>query len=495
MPHSKPVSRAPKQFVDFQLDVTAADIELAAREGYESVEHVKRYTALGFGTDQGKLGNVNGVAILADALGQDIAATGTTMFRPAYTPVTFGAIAGRDVGEFHDPERHTPMHAWHESRGALWEDVGRWKRPWYYPRPGETMQDAVSRECLAARDAVAVMDASTLGKIDIQGADAAEFLDRVYTIGFRKLAVGRCRYGLMLREDGTILDDGVTARLAENRYLMHTTTGNAEVVFAWLERWHQTEWPELDVYLTSVTDQWATTAIVGPKSRAVLARLCDDIDLSADAFRFMDVREGHVAGVAARVFRISFSGELSFEVNVSAQHGRQVWDAIVEAGSEFGITPYGTEAMHVLRAEKGFIIVGQDSDTTTTPHDAGMDWAVRRNKPFGFLGDRSLDVADHRRDDRLQLVGLATTDEATVLPEGGQLVDKPESEPPVPMQGHVTSSYYSARLGRSIALAMVKRGASRLGDTLYSPLADGRTVSAKIVSPVFYDPDGERQNV
>ena len=481
VPHTRPVSRAPKQFVDFQLDVTAADIELAAREGYESVEHVKRYTALGFGTDQGKLGNVNGVAILADALGQDIATTGTTMFRPAYTPVTFGAMAGRDVGEFHDPERHTPMHAWHESNGALWEDVGRWKRPWYYPRPGETMQDAVNRECLAARDAVAVLDASTLGKIDIQGTDAAEFLDRVYTIGFRKLAVSRCRYGLMLREDGTIFDDGVTARLAENRYLMHTTTGNAEAVFAWLERWHQTEWPELDVYLTSVTDQWATTAIVGPKSRAVLSRLCDDIDLSPDAFRFMDVREGHVAGVAARVFRISFSGELSFEVNVSAQHGRQVWDAIVEAGAEFGITPYGTEAMHVLRAEKGFIIVGQDSDTTTTPHDAGMDWAVRRNKPFGFLGDRSLDVSDHRRDDRLQLVGLATTDEATVLPEGGQLVDKPEAEPPVPMQGHVTSSYYSARLGRSIALAMVKGGANRLGDTLYCALTDGRTVSAKIV--------------
>ena len=495
VPHTKPVSRAPKQFVDFQLDVTAADIELAAREGYESVEHVKRYTALGFGTDQGKLGNVNGVAILADALGQDVATTGTTMFRPAYTPVTFGAIAGRDVGEFHDPERHTPMHAWHESNGALWEDVGRWKRPWYYPRPGETMQDAVNRECLAARDAVAVLDASTLGKIDIQGVDAAEFLDRVYTIGFRKLAVGRCRYGLMLREDGTIFDDGVTARLADNRYLMHTTTGNAEAVFAWLERWHQTEWPELDVYLTSVTDQWATTAIVGPKSRAVLGRLCDDIDLSPDAFRFMDVREGHVSGIAARVFRISFSGELSFEVNVSAQHGRQVWDAIVEAGAEFGITPYGTEAMHVLRAEKGFIIVGQDSDTTTTPHDAGMDWAVRRNKPFGFLGDRSLDVSDHRRDDRLQLVGLATTDAATVLPEGGQLVDKPESEPPVPMQGHVTSSYYSARLGRSIALAMVKGGANRLGDTLYCPLTDGRTVSVKIVSPVFYDPDGERQNV
>ena len=495
VPHRKRPSRAPKQFVDLQLDVTAADIELAAREGYESVEHVKRYTALGFGTDQGKLGNVNGVAILAGALGKDIAATGTTMFRPSYTPVTFGALAGRDVGEFFDPERHTPMHAWHEARGAAWEDVGRWKRPWYYPKPGESMREAVDRECLAARDGVAILDASTLGKIDIQGADAAEFLDRIYTTGFRKLGTGRCRYGLMLHEDGTIFDDGVTARLGENRYLMHTTTGNAEVVFAWLEKWHQTEWPELEVYFTSVTDHWATAALVGPKSRHMLAKLCTDIDLKGDAFRFMDVREGHVAGVAARVFRISFSGELSFEVNVPAHCGREVWDALIDAGAEYGITPYGTEAMHVLRAEKGFIIVGQDTDGSMTPGDMGMDWAVRRNKPFGFLGDRSLTLADHRRDDRLQLVGLASTDPGTVLPEGGQLVDDPKQPPPVPMLGHVTSSYYSARLSRPIALGLVKGGTKRMGEIVHCPLADGRILAAEIVDTVFYDPKGARQDV
>ena len=494
VPHPKPVSRAPKQFVDFQLDVTAADIELAAREGYESVEHVKRYTALGFGTDQGKLGNVNGVAILAAALGQDIAEVGTTMYRPSYTPATFGTIAGRDVGGLFDPERHTPMHAWHTAQGAEWENVGRWKRPWYYPKPGETMQQAVNRECLAARDGVAIVDASTLGKIDIQGADAAEFLDRIYTTGFRKLGVGRCRYGLMLHEDGTIFDDGVTARLGGNRYLMHTTTGNAEVVYAWLERWHQTEWPELAVYFTSVTDHWATAALVGPKSRAVLAKVCPDVDLTGEAFPFMAVREGTVAGVPARIFRISFSGELSFEVNVPAQHGRAVWDALIDAGAEYGITPYGTEAMHVLRAEKGFIIVGQDTDGSMTPADVGMDWAVRRNKPFGFLGDRSLDLADHLREDRPQLVGLAANDAGTVLPEGGQLVDDPEPPPPVPIAGHVTSSYYSARLSRSIALGMVKGGAKRMGDTVHCPLADGRVLGATIVDSVFYDPKGERQN-
>ena len=495
VPHPERVSRAPKQFVDFQLDVTAADIELAAREGYESVEHVKRYTALGFGTDQGKLGNVNGVAILAGALGRDIAEVGTTMYRPSYTPATFGAIAGRDVGGLFDAERHTPMHGWHQSQGAEWEDVGRWKRPWYYPNPGETMQQAVNRECLAARDGVAILDASTLGKIDIQGGDAAEFLDRIYTTGFRKLGVGRCRYGLMLHEDGTIFDDGVTARLADDRYLMHTTTGNAEVVFAWLERWHQTEWPEMDVYFTSVTDHWATAALVGPRSRTVLAKVCPDIDLSGEALPFMAVREGVVAGVPARIFRISFSGELSFEVNVPAQHGREVWDALIDAGTEYGITPYGTETMHVLRAEKGFIIVGQDTDGSMTPADMGMDWAVRRNKPFGFLGDCSLDLADHVREDRLQLVGLAVDDAKTVLPEGGQLVDDPKRPPPVPIAGHVTSSYYSARLSRPIALGMVKGGAKRMGETVYCPLADGRVLKASIVDTVFYDPKGERQDV
>ena len=493
--HRKPVSRAPKQFVDLQVDVTAADIQLAAREGYTSVEHLKRYTALGFGTDQGKLGNVNGVAILARALGQEIAATGTTMFRPAYTPMTFGAAAGRDIGDMFDPERHTPMHAWHEAQGAVWEDVGRWKRPHHYPRPGETMRQAVNRECLAARDGVAILDASTLGKIDIQGSDAAAFLDRVYTTGFMRLGVGRCRYGLMLREDGTIFDDGVTARIAESRYLMHTTTGNAEAVFAWLELWRQTEWPALDVHFTSVTDHWATAAVVGPKSRNVLRKVCADIDLDREAFGFMDVREGHVADVPARVFRISFSGELSFEVNVPSNYGREIWDALVEAGAEFGITPYGTETMHVLRAEKGFIIVGQDTDGSMTPADMGMDWAVRRTKTFGFLGDRSLALADHQREDRLQFVGLATADPETVLPEGAQLVDEPGGRPPVPMQGHVTSSYYSARLSHSVALAMVRRGSKRAGQILYAPLADGRIVSATIVGPVFYDPEGARQNV
>ena len=491
-PHRRPPSRAPRQFVDLQLDVTAADVELAAREGFTSVEHVKRYTALGFGTDQGKLGNVNGIAVLAKALGQSIGETGTTMFRPAYTPVAFGAVAGLDVGDLFDPERRTPMHDWHVRHGAEWENVGRWLRPWYYPRPGETMQQAVRRECLAVRRGVGLLDASTLGKVDIQGPDAAEFLHRIYTGAFRRLGIRRCRYGLMLREDGTIFDDGVTARLGERHYLMHTTTGNAEAVFAWLELWRQTEWPQLKVHFVSVTDHWATAALAGPAARKVLAAAGTDIDLSAEAFPFMQVREGRVAGLPARVFRISFSGEISFEVNVPAQHGERLWAALVAAGEPFGITPYGTETMHVLRAEKGYLIVGQDTDGSMTPDDMGLGWAVREGKPFGFLGDRSLALADHRRPDRLQFVGLAVQDGKTVLPEGAQLVDEPTSGP-APMAGHVTSSYFSPILDRPIALAMLAGGRARAGETVHVPLADGRIVAAKVVDPVFYDPQGKRQ--
>ena len=491
VPHVLPASRAPHQFVDLQMDVTAADIELAVREGYRSVEHVKRYTGLGFGTDQGKLGNVNGVAILAKALGASIADTGTTMFRPPYTPTTFGAVAGRGVGDLFDPERRTAMHEWHGAHGAVWEDVGRWKRPRYYPQPGETMDEAVRRECLAARQGVAILDASTLGKIDVQGADAAEFLQRVYAGNFRKLRVGRCRYGLMLREDGTIFDDGVAARLRETRFLLHTTTGNAEAVLAWLELWRQTEWPELDVHLTSVTDHWATAALVGPRSRDVLRKVAQDVDL--DDLPFMAVREGRVAGVPARIFRISFSGELSYEVNVPARHGLAVWEALVDAGGAFGVTPYGTETMHVLRAEKGFIIVGQDTDGSMTPDDMGLGWAVGSRDGFGFIGDRSLALADHQREDRLQFVGLKPLDSALVLAEGAQIVAA--SDGAGPSQGHVTSSYFSAALERSIALAMLKGGRGRMGEIVHCTRADGRTTPAEVADPVFYDPQGERQRV
>ena len=493
VPNSLPISRAPKMFVDLQNDTSAADIELAVREGYHSIEHVKRYTALGFGTDQGKLGNINGAAIAARALGQELSATGTTTFRPAYTPVTFGAIAAGEPGALYDPVRKSAMHQWHEDNGAEFENVGQWKRPWFYPRAGESMHDAVNRECLATRRSVGILDATTLGKIDIRGSDAAEFLDRVYTNGWKKLAVGRARYGFMLGEDGMVMDDGVTTRVGEKHYHMTTTTGGAAHVMSWLERWLQTEWPELEVYLTSVTDHWATISLAGPNCRGVCEAVCEGVDFDGDKFPFMSVREGRAAGVAARICRISFSGELAYEINVNANYGRHVWEACMAAGESFDITPYGTEAMHVLRAEKGFVIVGQDTDGSVTPQDLGMDWICAKHKDF--LGKRSLSRSDCVRDDRKHLVGLLTDNPLEVLPEGAQLTSYPKAPIPVPMIGHVSSSYFSACLDHSIALGLVKGGRERMDEVVFAPLADGRVVPARITNPVFYDPRGDRQNV
>ncbi|SFP30439.1 sarcosine oxidase subunit alpha [Ectopseudomonas composti] len=494
VPHDKSTARAPKQFVDLQNDVTAAGIELATREGFESVEHVKRYTALGFGTDQGKLGNINGLAIAARSMGISIVQMGTTMFRPNYTPVTFGAVAGRHCGALFDAKRYTAMQAWHVKNGAEFEDVGQWKRPWYFPKNGEDLHAAVARECLAVRNSVGILDASTLGKIDIQGSDAREFLNRVYTNAWTKLDVGKARYGLMCKEDGMVFDDGVTACLADNHFVMTTTTGGAARVMEWLEIYHQTEWPELKVYFTSVTDHWATMTLSGPNSRKLLAKVTD-IDLDKDAFPFMSWKEGLVGGVPARVFRISFTGELSYEVNVQADYALGVWEQIIEAGKEFDLTPYGTETMHVLRAEKGFIIVGQDTDASVTPDDLNMGWCVGRTKPFSWIGKRGMNRDDCLREDRKQLVGLKPVNPNQVLPEGAQLVFDPKHSIPMQMVGHVTSSYMSAAMGYSFAMAVVKGGLKRMGERVFAPLADGSLIEAEICSSVFYDPKGDRQNV
>ncbi len=482
--------RGTKHFIDLQNDVTVADVALAVREGYRSAEHLKRYTTMGMGTDQGKIGNVTGLAVLSELVDADIPSVGTTTFRPPYTPVGFGLLAGREVGALADPVRKTAIHRWHEDRGAAFEDVGQWKRPWYFPRAGESMHDAVNRECLAVRNSVGVMDASTLGKIDIQGPDALRLLNWVYTNAWDNLKIGRCRYGLMLGEDGMVMDDGVTTRLAEHHYLMTTTTGGAAGVLAWLEMWLQTEWLDLKVHLTSVTEHWATVAVAGPRARELLSALTSDIDLSAKAFPFMSMRAGTVAGVPARVFRISFTGELSFEINVPASYGMAVWNAVMMAGEKYGVTPFGTEAMHILRAEKGYIIVGDETDGTTTPGDVGMDWIVSKKKP-DFIGKRSLSRPDTAREGRKQLVGLLTQDPKEVLPEGGQIVAEPEKKPPMKMIGHVTSSYWSASLGRSIALALVYGGHKRHGETVHVPLI-GKTVSAVVSEPRFYDPEGVR---
>ncbi len=480
-----------KRFVDFQNDVTADDIELAAREGFRSVEHVKRYTTTGMGTDQGKTSNVNALALLSRAVGRAIAETGTTTFRPPYTGVPFGALAGRSRGSLVDPVRVTPIHRWHVSAGAVFEDVGQWKRARYYPKAGEDMERAVRRECLAVRDAVAIFDASTLGKIELRGPDTAELLDRVYTNNFKSLAIGRCRYGLMCREDGMVFDDGVTTRLGDDHYYMTTTTGGAARVLDWLEEWLQTEWPELKVYCTSVTEDWATITLAGPKSTAVIAALEPSFATDPAEFPFMSLRTGEVAGVPARVFRVSYTGGLSYEINVPARKGRDLWDAAMAAGHQYGITPYGTEAMHVLRAEMGFIVVGQETDGTVTPDDLGMTSLVSTRKDF--IGRRSMKRSAMLAPDRKQLVGLLPKNPEEVLPEGAQLVGEVLPRPPMPMLGHVTSSYYGARLGRSFALAMVKGGRARMGETVFAPLPE-KVIEATIVPTAFYDPEGKRRH-
>jgi sarcosine oxidase subunit alpha len=492
VPSRFPLGRGPKQFVDFQNDTSVGDIVMAARENFQSIEHIKRYTLLGFGTDQGKLGNVNGIGILAKFLGADIGSIGTTTFRPAYTPVTFGLLAGRNVGSLFDPVRKTPMHQWHVEAGALFENVGQWKRAWYYPKRGESMEEAVKRECLATQNSLGILDYSTLGKIDVQGPDAVRFLNLVYSNDKGRLAVGRCSYGLMLSEDGSILDDGVAARLRENHFFLTTTTGGAARVMAWLERWLQTEWPDLKVYLTSVTDHLANISINGPNSRRLISALCQDIDFSNQSFPFMSFREGTVAGIPVRVFRISFSGELAYEMNVPASYARALWEALWTEGKKYEITAYGTETMHVLRAEKGYVIFGQDSDGSVTPEDLGMHRLLAKDKDF--LGKRSLSRSATAAPGRKQLVGLQPEDPSEVLPEGAQIVEQPRISIPMPMLGHVTSSYFGARIGRSFALALVKGGRDRKGQAIYVPRLDGRVVKATITGPVFYDPEGSRQN-
>ena len=479
-----------KAFVDFQNDVTAKDLGLAVREGFTSIEHVKRYTTTGMGTDQGKTSNVNALAIVAGKLGMGIEDIGTTTFRPPYTPVTFGALAGLNHDDLFDPIRVTPIHDWHVAQGAVFEDVGTWKRARYYPQAGEDMHAAVARECRAVREAVGIFDGSTLGKIDLQGPDAAEFLERVYTNAWKGLEVGRCRYGLMLRDDGMVFDDGVTSRLGPDRFHMTTTTGGAARVMSWLEEWLQTEWPSLKVYATSVTEEWAVIALAGPKARDVLQAAGTDLDLSPLGFPHLTWQDGRIADVPARVFRVSFSGELSYEVNVPSGYGRHVWEALWAAGAPFGITPYGTEAMHVLRAEKGYIIVGQETDGTTTPYDLGMSWIVSKKKP-DFIGKRGLARSGLQGSDRKQLVGLLTEDPMLVLEEGAQITATEGGLPPVPMLGHVTSSYMSPTLGRSIALALVRSGRERMGSRLYVPMPD-RAIPVQVADPVFFDREGRR---
>jgi sarcosine oxidase subunit alpha len=490
LPRADAAVPGPKAFVDFQHDVMLKDLDLAMREGFRSIEHIKRYTTTGMATDQGKTSNLNALHHAARELGRPVPAVGLTTFRMPYTPVTFASFAGQARGELFDPVRRTPMHAWAVGQGAVFEDVGMWKRARYFPRGTEDMHAAVARECRAVRESCGVFDASTLGKIVVAGPGATEFMNRLYVNDWSKLAVGRCRYGVLLRDDGFVYDDGVVARLAADRFHVTTTTGGAARVLAMMEDYRQTEWPDLDVWLTSTTEQWAVIAVQGPRARDVLAPLVDGLDISAGALPHMGVVHGTLRGIPMMLFRVSFTGELGFEVNVPADRGPAALEAIWESGRPRGLTPYGTETMHVLRAEKGYIIIGQDTDGTLTPDDVGLGWAIGKTKP-DFVGKRALARQSMQAAGRKQLVGLLTRDAALVLEEGAQVVETPGQAPPMRLIGHVTSSYASATLGRPIALAVVAGGRARVGQTLYVPMPGG-DIPVEVCAPVFYDPTGAR---
>ncbi|SDL53251.1 sarcosine oxidase subunit alpha [Paracoccus chinensis] len=481
-----------KAFVDYQNDVTAKDLRLAVREGMHSIEHVKRYTTNGMATDQGKLSNINGLNIAADALGRPQPQVGLTTFRPPYTPTTFGALANYHRGDHFELTRKTPIDAWAEAQGAAFEPVGQWRRAWYFPRPGEDMEAAVRRECAAVRSSLGIFDASSLGKIEVIGPDAVTFMERMYTNPWAKLGVGRCRYGLLLGDDGFIRDDGVIGRLAADRFHVTTTTGGAARVLNMMEDYLQTEWPELNVWLTSTTEQWSTVALNGPNAAKLLAPLVEGVELTEDAFPHMSCAECTVAGLPARLFRVSFTGEIGFEVNVPSPMAMQLWDRLWQDGQRYGITAYGTETMHVLRAEKGYIIVGQDTDGTVTPYDAGMGWAVGKSKP-DFVGKRGLARPDLVAKNRRHLVGLLTED-GSRLEEGAQIVFDPKQPVPMTMVGHVTSSYHSQAVGRPIALALVEGGQDRMGQTVHIPMPD-RTIAATITGTVFVDPENTRLKI
>ncbi|OBQ87726.1 sarcosine oxidase subunit alpha [Mesorhizobium sp. WSM3873] len=483
-----------KAFVDQQHDVTASDVELAQREGFESVEHLKRYTTLGMATDQGKTSNVAGLAIMAAVSGKSIPETGTTIYRPPYVPVAIGAFAGHHRDENFHATRLTPSHHWAAEQGAVFVDTGLWKRAQWYPLPGEKdWLESVTREVKAVRSSVGFCDVSTLGKIDVHGPDAGAFLDRVYINAFSSLAVGKARYGLMLREDGVVYDDGTTSRLAEDHYFLTTTTAKAGLVMQHLEFCRQVLFPELDVQLTSVSDQWAQFSIAGPKTRDLLKEIVDPAeDLSNEGFPFMGAREVKLrGGLKARLFRISFSGEMAFEISVPARYGEALARNLMIAGKPFGVTPYGTEALGVMRIEKGHV-AGPELNGTTTAADLGLGKMMSTKKDFigRVMAGREAFVAPNRQ----VVVGIKPIDKARRLRSGAHIIPKGQTPGPDNDQGYITSVCFSPVLDQWIGLGLFERGRERIGEIVraHDPLR-GEEYDVELCNSVFYDPDGGRQ--
>lgn len=481
-----PIGNTQRQWVDLRHDVTVSDLELALRENYSAIEHVKRYTTVGMAPDQGKTSNVSALEIVAALRGVKPAELGHTTLRPPFMPVTLGAIAGRAVGERFAPARQLPMHEGHVTHGAVLEDFGEWQRPAVYPREGESRRDAVLREARTVRTAAGLFDGSPLGKIEVQGPDALEFLDRFYINNLKTLKPGRVRYGLMLRESGVIFDDGTIAMIAPDRFVVTTTSGNAARVASWFEEWHQCECPQLRVAIIPVTDQWATLSLAGSRARDILSKLDTDIDLSSAVFPHLGMREGRLLGQPARIYRVSFTGELTFEINVPAGTGQGVWDALLEAGTPFGLQSFGIEALLLMRLEKGFLHVGTDTDGTTVPDDVG--WGnVAVSKTADFIGKRLLVLPENRRPDRLQLVGLVSN--VDIIVGSHVRLTGPEEA----TDGWVTSAGRTVLTGEPIGLAMVRGGRQHIG-TQVTVHDAGKVTGAKVVSPLFFDPPGDRMN-
>ena len=479
-----------KRFVDFQNDVAVSDIQLAVREGFRSIEHVKRYTTLGMATDQGKTSNLNGLQLVSDLEKKIVPEVGHTTFRPPYTSVTIGTIIGREVGKNYRATRKSPIHEWHEKNNAVFVDAGLWLRPRYYKRGNETLQEAAKREALNVRQNVGICDVTSLGKIDIKGKDSAEFLNRVYTNAFLKLPVGKARYGVMLREDGMVFDDGTTTRLAENHFHMTTTTAQAANVLSHLEYYLQVVWPELDVNVVSTTEQWAGAAIAGPKSRELLQRLFPEEDMSNEGFPFMGFKELKFKNTVARVFRISFSGELAFEMNVMSDYGEEMWNEIISQGEDFGIQPYGTEALSTLRIEMGHV-AGSEIDGRTIAYDLSLEGMLSQKKDF--IGKRSLNRKAFTENNREKIVGVVPIDKKTSIPEGSYLVENAKASFPNPKLGHVSASCWSVEYDNPFSLAIIKDGKNKKGEKLFavSPLKN-KIIPVEIVSQHYVDPEGKR---
>ncbi len=486
-----------KSFIDLHNDVTTKDLRQAINEGYDRIEHLKRYTTNSMGTDQGKISSINSLGIVSKILNKKVSEVGTTTYRPPYAPLSFAAIAGRSTYEFYDPERKTPIHNWHIKNNAVFEDVGQWKRPWYFKKnEGETMHQAVQRESKQTRRTAGILDGSTLGKIEIKGKDALEFMNLMYTNAFTKMKPMTSRYALMLGEDGMIMDDGIICKINDKHFIATTTSGGAPKVLAHMEEFLQTEWPHLQVYLNSITEQFTTFNISGPKTREIISKVFNEVDFSNENFPFMTFKIFDYKNTQVRIMRASFTGELGYEIYISPNHALNLWETIFKFGKQFDLVPYGTETMHLLRAEKGYVVIGQETDGTVTPIDINFNWMIGKKKK-DFIGKRSLKRSDTIREDRKQLVGVLPLNKSQFIEEGQHIVEyenlPKKIKTPVNYLGHISSSYHSPNLNHCISMAMIKGGNKLMGKKLYVSTSKGtKNIPVEIVSPVFIDPENKR---